>query len=885
MPGSDVLSKNIAVKEYDIHIKPNMDTFQFEGSSKICLAVSEPMKTIELHAKELAFEPKVVFTPSGSGPIEAMSVRILPESSVANFEFAEALPTGFGILSVDYVGTINDQMAGFYRSSYTDLARKQRYMGTTFFALIHARRAFPCIDEPEAKAVFRITISCDARLQAISNMPEASRTLYNGGNPDAPIPYQRVEFMPTPRMSTYLVAFCIGQFEYLQATTKNGTLVRAICTPGKKDLLHYALDCGVQSIEWYEDFFGLRYALPKTDMIAVPDFAMGAMENWGLVTYRETDLLCDPEKASVARMTRVATVVAHELAHQWFGNLVTMHWWDELWLNEGFATFMQYLCTDALRPELGVWNMYISDTLEGALSVDGLRSSHPIVVHLDSADEAEQVLDYISYRKGSAVVRLLWSFVGGKKFREALQLYMRKHQYGNATTEDLWEAVEDVSGQPVKEMMDSWTDQMGYPVLKVGPRDSNGNCKVTQSWFLSDGSVKEGDKEKKWVVPILICDDSTPTESLGSLTLLRDREATINLRDSKWHLFNWGAWVPYRVHYTCHDDVEAILRAISAKEIPVANRIHFAFDTLALCKAGRVQPEEVPKVLVAYKKETDPDVWDALVRVIAALHLVCAGIGKEEPFKRLVSRIISPLLAECGWRTKDSDTAKDRQLRAAVTSLAAVYCQADSQLAASCVEMTLDYLDDHASVADDVRPSVFKLALAGGDASRGEELWRQLLKKAENPTTPQTERVDIYHAIGFVPSVPLKRKVLEWCLTPSVKTQDFFFPMASVRISSTGGADLAWSWLETNFSAVHGRVATASSTLLASVIGSCSRNACTEEMAERVEKLAADYNLKEISRSVSQIAETIRSNAGLVQRASASPLGTDSYWQQLATEL
>ncbi|EER05229.1 Puromycin-sensitive aminopeptidase, putative [Perkinsus marinus ATCC 50983] len=746
MPGSDVLPGNIIVTEYEIHIKPCLDTFKFEGSSRIHLTVVEATTIIKLHAKELAFEPKVVFTPSGREPIEAVSVRLSPESTVVSFEFGEELPKGPGSLDVDYIGTINDQMAGFYRSSYIDLSGKQRYMGTTFFALIHARRAFPCVDEPEAKAVFRITISCDARLQAISNMPEASRSLYNGGSPGSPIPYQKVEFMPTPRMSTYLCAFCIGQFEFLQATTRNGTLVRTICTPGKKDLLHYALDCGVKSIEWYEDFFGMRYALPKMDMIAIPDFAMGAMENWGLVTYRETDLLCDPERTSVARMARVATVVAHELAHQWFGNLVTMHWWDELWLNEGFATFMQYLCTDALQPELGVWNMYISDTLDGALTVDGLRSSHPIVVHLDSAEEAEQVLDYISYRKGSAVVRLLWSYVGGEKFQKALQLYMRKHRYGNATTDDLWKAVEGVSGQPVKEMMDSWTDQMGYPVLEVGPRDSNGNCRVAQSWFLSDGSVKEGDEEKKWVVPILVGDDKTPEASLGSLTLLKDRETTVKVSTSKWHAFNWGAWVPYRVHYTCHADVDALLEAITSKELPVANRIHFAFDTLALCKAGRVHPEEIPKVLLAYREEVDPDVWDALVRVIGALHLVCVGIGKEEPFEQLVHCMIEPLLTKCGWRLKDTDTAKDRQLRAAVTSLAAIHCQSDAGLAASCVEMTLDYLDDHTSLADDVRASVFKLALAGGESS--DELWRQLVSKAEDPATPQTERVDIYHAIG-----------------------------------------------------------------------------------------------------------------------------------------
>ncbi|KAF4753282.1 hypothetical protein FOZ62_008224, partial [Perkinsus olseni] len=352
--------------------------------------------------------------------------------------------------------------------------------------------AFPCVDEPERKAVYKVTITTESDLQVISNMPESSRTIFTKDSGDKAVAYQTVSFMPSPNMSSYLVAFCVGEFEFVQGTTKNGTLVRVLCTPGKQAQCTFALDVGIRCLQWYEDFFGIHYPLPKLDMIAVPDFAMGAMENWGLVTYREIDLLCDADKVSVNRRSRLATVVTHELAHQWFGNLVTMEWWDGIWLNEGFATFMQYASADALFPDWGVWNSYIHESFERALALDGLRSSHPIVVPIHKAEEVEQVFDAISYMKGSAAVRQLWAVVGADKFTEGVRQYMKTHQYGNSVTDDLWKALEKASGQPVKEMMDSWTDQMGYPVLEVGPRDSNGNCKVTQSWFLSDGSVKEG---------------------------------------------------------------------------------------------------------------------------------------------------------------------------------------------------------------------------------------------------------------------------------------------------------------------------------------------------------------------------------------------------------
>jgi aminopeptidase N len=345
-------------------------------------------------------------------------------------------------------------------------------------------------------------------------------------------------------MSSYLVACCIGQFEFVQSTTKRGTLVRVLCTPGKARLCEFALDVGVRSLEFYEDFFDLPYPLPKMDMIGVPDFAMGAMENWGLVTYREIDLLCDPSTVSVARKTRLASVIAHELAHQWFGNLVTMDWWDDLWLNEGFATFMQSYCCDHLFPTWGVWDQYVADDLERALSLDGLRSSHPIQVPIPRAEDVEQVFDAISYCKGASVVRLAFNVLGAQVFRDGLRQYMRHFAFGNTVTSDLWQSLQLAADKSavkvnVAPLMKSWTEQMGYPVLTVSD-----DLQVRQSWFVSDGSHQPEDDQKLWQIPLFLNSDK-----MHALMQAKSEKVTAPALKESWLKFNFGQLAPLRVIY------------------------------------------------------------------------------------------------------------------------------------------------------------------------------------------------------------------------------------------------------------------------------------------------------------------------------------------------
>ncbi|KAF4665968.1 hypothetical protein FOL47_004338 [Perkinsus chesapeaki] len=869
----EVLPTNFEVSQYDIHLAPSFETSRFQGSVDVHLDILQPTTSIVLNAQELLIDPEVTFK-SDNEELKATSVVVDVERTEVSFKFGQELRKGAGVLSVKFVGTNNDKMCGFYRSKYTDLDGASHYMLTTHFEAWYARRAFPCVDEPARRAIFKISITTEADKQVVSNMPVASREVFKSGKDDHTV-YQTVEFLPTLKMSSYLVAFCVGDFECVQKMTNNGTLVRVICTPGKKSLCNFALDVGVRVLQWYEGFFGTKFPLPKLDMIAIPDFAMGAMENWGLVTFREVDLLCDAEKASFARQERVATVVAHELSHMWFGDLVTLSWWDQLWLKEGFARFMQHLSTDeGLFPEWRIWNYYITTCYEKCLQMDGLRSSHPIEVEIHRAHDVEQVFDAISYDKGSQMVRMLYAILGADTFRKGCQLYMHKYEYGSTA-----------SGKQLKDMMASWTEQMGYPIIEVGPV-VNGKCKVTQSYFLGDGSVQPGDSDKHWIVPIFVGSNKTPAGSNGDLTIMTEREMEIAVDgQAKWVSFKFGALVPYRVQYKSNEMWSSLVKGIRDGELSVKDRIAVIDDIWAMVKAGRSMPEEATNTLKAFAKEEDPDVWQALRGVIAGMSTMCRGVGQSEGLNRLVAAMITPVLAKIGWEASYGEDIKTRQLRSNLVALASVHCRENKEYVKIAVDMMEHFFADQSSLADDIRQSIFRLALGGSNVEVSEKLWHKLMKVAEDPHTAQGTRVDAFATLGFVTDPVLKQRTLDWSLSSSVKPQDFFQPMLGVRASGAEAAKGCWNWLEANFPAVFARVSTSRPNLLTNVFNCCAGGSYTEDMAERVEALGKKYNLKIVARALSQLCESIRANARLVDSAKSSVVASGDYWNALTTAM
>ena len=432
MPSADavVLPASVKPNKYRLTLQPDLNTFTFKGEQTVDIEIVEPTARIVLNAAELEISG-VTLRRNGS-ETSTHSVSLDADTETVTLDFGRTLSPGRAQLEMEFTGILNDRLVGFYRSEYQDAEGQTRHLATTQFEATDARRAFPCWDEPAQKAVFDVTLIFDDAYQAVSNTPIVEES--------SPAPGLRsVRFGETPIMSTYLLAFVVGDLVSVEADAADGTRVGIWTTRGKENQAGFALDTSVKLLGYFNEYFGIPYPLPKLDHIAIPDFAAGAMENWGAVTYRETALLVDPENSSAGTRQRVAEVVAHEMAHMWFGDLVTMEWWDDLWLNESFASWMGTKAVDWLFPDWEMWTQFVNMDTNRALSLDGLKNSHPIEQEVKNPAEVSQLFDAISYSKGGSVMRMLENFLGPEVFQGGLYRYLKGHEYGNARTQDLWE--------------------------------------------------------------------------------------------------------------------------------------------------------------------------------------------------------------------------------------------------------------------------------------------------------------------------------------------------------------------------------------------------------------------------------------------------------------
>src|SRR5437899_11181427 len=520
-----ILVKVVFPVNYFLEFEPDFKKFKFRGREKIEIKALRPTDKIVLNATELEIkECKVLWNEKTIIP------RIKLDSKTE--ELIIRLPqkiSGKAYFLIDFVGYLNDKLVGFYRSKY-EYKGKQRYLATTQFEAADARRAFPCWDEPKAKASFDVSLIVDNNLTAISNMPVIAKKKV--GNKT------RYRFDRTPIMSTYLLYLGVGDFEFLQSKLGK-TSVRIVTTRGKKDQARLSLEFTKQFLAYFQNYFRIKYPLPKLDMIAIPDFASGAMENWGAITFRETVLLYDPKTSSTETKQHIAEVISHEIAHQWFGNLVTMKWWNDLWLNESFATFMATKAVDKYYPEWDFWDQFLISEMTGGLSLDSLKTSHPIDVKVKSPAEVRQIFDEISYNKGGCVLMMLENFLGEKNFRIGLHNYLLKHRYNNAKGEDLWKSLALVSRKPVKQMMNSWIRQVGYPLIQATVNDSK--IRLQQKRFLlENGKSRNGN----WIIPVSV----KTGDKLVSKLMTKPITIPIDT-EFGWFKINSGQKGFYRVKY------------------------------------------------------------------------------------------------------------------------------------------------------------------------------------------------------------------------------------------------------------------------------------------------------------------------------------------------
>ncbi|TVU33087.1 hypothetical protein EJB05_24872 [Eragrostis curvula] len=816
-------------RRYDLRLTPDLEACVFSGSVAVSLDVTAPTRFLVLNAAELDVAPGAVsFAPQGSDKVlEPAEVTNVPGDEILIIRFNEVLPLGEGTLSIAFKGTLNDKMHGFYRSVY-ELNGEKKNMAVTQFEPADARRCFPCWDEPSFKAVFKITLEVPSEIVALSNMPVVEEKV-NG-------PTKVVYFQESPIMSTYLVAVIVGFFDYVEAFTTDGTRVRVYTQVGKSAQGKFALEVAVKTLVLFKEYFAVPYPLPKMDMIAIPDFASGAMENYGLVTYRETALLFDEKHSAAANKQRVAVVVAHELAHQWFGNLVTMEWWTHLWLNEGFATWVSYLAADQFFPEWNVWTQFLEESTTG-FKLDALEGSHPIEVDINHVDEIDEIFDAISYRKGASVIRMLQSYLGAEIFQKSLAAYIKKFAYSNAKTEDLWAALEEGSGEPVRTLMHSWTKQQGYPVINVELKD--GKLQLEQTQFLSSGSTGVG----QWVVPITLCCCSY---SRQEKFLFQGKQEEFNLsgliecqkKDDFWIKLNVNQTSFYRVSY----DEELASRVLD--------------DTYALCMAGKQKLVSLLHLIAAYKDETE---YTVLARVIdTSLNIVemMAVAAPEElvNLKKFLIVFLEPFAEKIGWDAKSGEGHLNALLRGTLfTALAELGHEATINEAVRRFNV---FLEDRETplLPPDVRKAAY-VALMQTVNKSNKAGYESLLKIYRESDLSQ-EKV---RSLGSCPDPDVVREVLDFMFSPEVRNQDSIWVLRGV---GAAGYEVAWEWLKENWDHIS---ATISGTLLTYFVSITVSALATDEKGDDAEEFFKSRTKANIARTVKQSIERVRINAKWVK--------------------
>lgn len=861
-----VLPTSAVPEHYAIDITPDFVGFSFNGTVVTTIDIPKPTSTIVMHSKEIEFDSASLSYVGCPAPaITTVSVAFDTLAETVTLTFSAPLAAGKAKLTIDYVGELNDRLNGFYRSTY-DKDGETRVMGTTQFEATHARQAFPCWDEPLLKAVFEITLRVPKDRQALCNMPIAEEHV------DTATGLNVVRFDPTPIVSSYLLAWCIGEFDYLEDTTAEGVVVRVYTQNGKSHQGKFALECAVKTLSFFSEYFAIGYPLPKLDMIAIPDFAAGAMENWGLVTYRETALLYDPASSSAAGKERVAQVVAHELAHQWFGNLVSPSWWSYLWLNEGFATYAGHLAVDNLGVFDDTWGTFVSTCVAAGLSADALATSHPVEVEVYDAGQINEIFDAVSYYKGSSVIRMMASYVGEQAFRRGLQTYLNEKQFACATTEDLWRHVGAASGKPVAKVMHNWITCTGYPYVTASATTSASaptvvTLALSQARFFAAGDAASKD-DTVWSCPVKVL--VGVGSDIVTHTLHLDKRSdtfevalpTGTTTADKWFVkVNDDIEAFYRVKYD--DSLLERLTPVLASLSPI-NRITVQNDASALSSSGTSSTAAFLSLSQGYRGELDYAVWSdltgSLVKLASMYALTDAPYGDD--MKRFMLWLYRDVIATLGWTVRDCDKEKDGQLRALVLNVggkcgdAGVVATAQKMFAAHCAGTTL--------IPTDLLSTVLSITLANG----GEKEFKQTLKLYDQANMAEV-RVRILSVLGAVKDVALLKQVLTMSTGDSVRAQDVCYPIASVANNAIG-RPLAWAWMQENWTMLVGKFG-GGQFMLTRIISIVLNNFASTQRLDEIVAFFADKDVGAAgcARGVSQAMERVKTQAAWVTRDAA----------------
>lgn len=749
---------------YDITVAPDAARLTFSGEETITVDVAAPTNILTLNAADLAIGSAVL-----DGTVQG-AIKIDASSQTASFAFPQPVTKGRHTLKLSYSGKINQSAAGLFAIDYKGADGKDARLLVTQFEAPDARRFAPMWDEPALKATFKLSALAPAGQTAFSNMPVTSKEETARGT--------LWHFGETPKMSTYLLFLGMGDVDR-KTVMAGSTEIGVITRKGVADQGDYALASAKRLLDYFNDYFGAPYPLPKLDMIAAPGSSQffGAMENWGAILYFERTVLLDPKLQTEAQKQDVFNTVAHEMAHQWFGDLVTMSWWDDLWLNEGYASWMASKAADDINPEWKALTQSLANARQGAFSLDSRATTHPIIQRITTVEQISQAFDNITYRKGEAVIRMLEASVGADAFRDGVRRYMAKHAYGNTVTDQLWAEIAAASGKPVAPMMHSFTLQGGVPLIKAGaPKCIGGKTVLTlsQGRFALDAGSKVA---QTWIVPVRLSQGS----SSAVTTVSGARPVTASIDGCGPVVVNAGQSAYFRTQYTpAH--LAALTRAYAT--LSLDDQVGIGADSYSLAAGGYQPFGRFFDLMEATPVDASPLLWAYFVDRLSGIDGVMKGSPDQQAYRKRAAAILAPLFARTGWEAKPGESSSAALLRA--TLIPTLGNLGDPGIIADAKRYA------EASFAPDspVKGSTRQSALQIWGYQADEAQWDSLHERARNEAGP-VARLQYYRLLGGVRDPKLAQKALDIALTDEAPV-----PMRASIIAAVGGEhpEMAFDW-------------------------------------------------------------------------------------------
>jgi puromycin-sensitive aminopeptidase len=833
------LPSDVVPAHYEVTLELDLDRERFAGEVVISAEAVAAVDTVVLNADDLTITSARVGTGRSDGVV--CEVGVDTETERLSLRPPSPLAPGPVVIELGFEGGFNEQLVGPYLSRFTDAGGNEAKLATTQFEATHARKCFPCWDEPSYKATFQLNLIIDDAHQAVANSTQRSRTTLDGGR-------ARVEFETTMVMSTYLVAFVAGPLEMTDPIDVDGVPMRVVHVPGKGELTPFAQEAGAFALRYLADYFDIAYPGDKIDLVAIPDFAFGAMENVGCVTFREVLLLIDPASATQTELQHAADVINHELAHMWFGDLVTMSWWNGLWLNEAFATFMEMKCTDAFRPE---WQRWVDFSLSRtqAFDTDALATTRPIEFEVVSPEEAEGMFDVLTYEKGAAVVRMLEQYLGEDRFRAGIRRYMREHQYGNADTTDLWDAIETETGEPVRSIMDTWIFQGGFPLVSVD--EAGTELRFSQERMTYAGG-DESD-EATWLVPLRVRWRSGDDDPVTDRLLIEDAGGLVTLPTAPdWVVANAAATGFLRIAYT-PEQLDR-LADVAIDELSPIERYALLDDAYAALLADRTSSMAFLNLIEAMSGESDRSVWQRLIAGLRQLDRLVDGEARER-LQDIAHDVLAPPLANLGLAPRDDDDALTRQLRGdLVRALGTVAndpeIQEESKRTVATGQRDPELVDAALMAA-----SVYVVASVGDETDFNDfvDAWKVA-------PTPQ-EEIRYLYALADFGSTKLAARVHELILDSQIRPQNAPFVLARGLVNRHIG-QFTWDFIARHWDGLNDLFATSSIVRMLAGITALDR----PEQAAATAAFFAEHPVTTGALTLAQLLEKQRVQVALRQR-------------------